>query len=129
MKKHIKRMAAPKSWAIPRKTSHWVTKPSPGPHRAERSMPLLSVVRDMLGLCDNSREARLIIGSRGITVDGRLMVVEYSDLPDDLAGADPEEPLAGELEVVALHVDRPGLVSHDVEAVLHPGDQRLEVRP
>lgn len=76
MKKHIKRMAAPKSWAIPRKTSHWVTKPSPGPHRAERSMPLLSVVRDMLGLCDNSREARLIIGSRGIAVDGRI-VTDY----------------------------------------------------
>jgi len=76
MKKHIKRMAAPKSWAIPRKTSHWVTKPSPGPHRTDKSMPLLSVVRDMLELCDNSREARLIIGSRSIAVDGRV-VTDY----------------------------------------------------
>jgi small subunit ribosomal protein S4e len=76
MKKHIKRMAAPKSWAIPRKTSHWVSKPSPGPHEADRSMPLLSVVRDMLELCDNSREARLVIGSRTIAVDGRV-VTDY----------------------------------------------------
>lgn len=76
MKKHIKRMAAPKSWAIPRKTSHWVSKPSPGPHEADRSMPLLSVVRDMLELCDNSREARFIIGSRTIAVDGRV-VTDY----------------------------------------------------
>lgn len=71
MKKHIKRMAAPKSWAIPRKTSHWVTKPRPGPHGTKESMPLLAVVRDMLKLCDNSREARFIIGGRGVAVDGK----------------------------------------------------------
>ncbi len=76
MKKHIKRMAAPKSWAIPRKTSHWVTKPRPGPHEGGKSMPLLAVVRDMLSLCDNSREARFIIGSREVAVDGRV-VTDY----------------------------------------------------
>jgi small subunit ribosomal protein S4e len=76
MKKHIKRMAAPKTWAIPRKTSHWVTKPRPGPHGTSESMPLLAVIRDMLKLCDNSREARLIIGSRGIAVDGDI-VTDY----------------------------------------------------
>lgn len=73
MKKHIKRMAAPKSWAVPRKTSHWITKPSPGPHGTQESMPLLAVVRDMLKLCDNSREARFIIGSRTIAVDGKIV--------------------------------------------------------
>jgi small subunit ribosomal protein S4e len=76
MKKHIKRMAAPSSWAIPRKTSHWVTKPRPGPHGTDESMPLLAVVRDMLKLCDNSREARFIIGGRGVTVDGKV-VTDY----------------------------------------------------
>jgi small subunit ribosomal protein S4e len=76
MKKHIKRMAAPKSWAVPRKTSHWVSKPSPGPHPWRESMPLLSVVRDMLRLCDNSREARFIIGKRMIKVDGKI-VTDY----------------------------------------------------
>jgi len=76
MKKHIKRMAAPKSWAVPRKTSHWVTKPRSGPHGFRDSMPLLAVVRDMLKLCDNSREARFIIGSRGVFVDGKV-VTDY----------------------------------------------------
>jgi small subunit ribosomal protein S4e len=76
MKKHLKRMAAPKSWAVPRKTSHWITKPSPGPHGTHESMPLLAVVRDMLKLCDNSREARFIIGSRTISVDGKI-VTDY----------------------------------------------------
>src|SRR5512136_2657244 len=76
MKKHIKRMAAPSSWAIPRKTSYRVTKPRPGPHGTIESMPLLAVVRDMLKLCDNSREARFIIGGRGIAVDGEI-VTDY----------------------------------------------------
>lgn len=73
MKKHMKRMAAPSTWPITRKTSHWVSKPSPGPHGTEDSMPLAMVVRDMLKLCDNAREARFIIGSRGISVDGRII--------------------------------------------------------
>ena len=76
MKKHIKRMAAPSSWAITRKTSHWVTKPRPGPHGTSESMPLLGVIRDMLALCDNSREARFIIGGRGVIVDGKI-VTDY----------------------------------------------------
>src|SRR4030042_6950194 len=76
MKKHMKRMAAPTTWAIPRKPSHWVTKPSPGPHGTRESMPLLAVVRDMLRLCDNAREARFIIGSRGVSVDGKI-VTDY----------------------------------------------------
>jgi small subunit ribosomal protein S4e len=76
MKKHIKRMAAPSTWAIPRKTSHWVTKPRPGPHGVRESIPLLAVVRDMLKLCDNSREARFIIGGRGVAVDGSI-VTDY----------------------------------------------------
>ena len=76
MKKHMKRMAAPSTWAITRKTSHWVSKPSPGPHGTEGSMPLAMVIRDMLKLCDNAREARFIIGGRGIHVDGRV-VTDY----------------------------------------------------
>jgi small subunit ribosomal protein S4e len=76
MKKHMKRMTAPRSWAVPRKISHWVTKPRPGPHTNVDSMPLLSVVRDMLKLCDNSREARFIIGGRDVQVDGKI-VTDY----------------------------------------------------
>jgi len=76
MSKHIKRMAAPSNWPVPRKTSYWVTKPRAGPHGVNESMPLLSVVRDMLKLCDNAREARFIIGSRQISVDGKI-VTDY----------------------------------------------------
>ncbi|MFQ6060058.1 MAG: 30S ribosomal protein S4e [Thermoplasmata archaeon] len=73
MKKHLKRLAAPRSWPLPRKTHKWITKPSPGPHPQERSMPLSLILRDLLGHCDTAREAKRIIGSRAILVDGRVV--------------------------------------------------------
>lgn len=71
MKKHMKRMTAPRSWTVTRKTSHWVSKPRPGPHGQLVSVPVGTVLRDMLKLCDNAREARFILGSRNLLVDGR----------------------------------------------------------
>lgn len=71
MKKHLKRLPAPRSWAIPRKTDFWVSKPSPGPHPVERSMPISVLLRDSLGVCDTAREARHILNARHVLVDGR----------------------------------------------------------
>lgn len=72
MSKHMKRLAMPTAWPIPRKTQVWVTKPTPGAHPIERSVPLLIVVRDLAKYCDTAREARRIIGERKILVDGRI---------------------------------------------------------
>ncbi len=73
MKKHLKRLAAPRSWSIARKTQKWAIKPSPGPHPQEWAIPLGSVLRDMLGHCDTGREAKRIIGSRNVMVDGKMV--------------------------------------------------------
>ncbi len=74
MKKHLKRLPAPRSWQIERKTQFWTVKPSPGPHPAERSVPVGLILRDMLGVCDTAREARYILNGRGILVDGRPVI-------------------------------------------------------
>jgi small subunit ribosomal protein S4e len=71
MSKHLKRLAAPTTWPVPRKTSIWVAKPSPGPHPLYMSIPLVTIVRDMGDYCDTSKEARRIIGRRKIHVDGK----------------------------------------------------------
>jgi small subunit ribosomal protein S4e len=71
MSKDMKRLTAPRSWPITRKTDFWVTKPSPGPHAIEGSMSVATVIRDMLRLCDTAKEARALIGERQILVDGR----------------------------------------------------------
>lgn len=68
--KHMKRLAAPKSWAIPRKGKTWVPKPSPGKHSNKNSIPLLIAMRDYLKLCDSGGEAKRILGQKDILVDG-----------------------------------------------------------
>ncbi|TLZ65041.1 MAG: 30S ribosomal protein S4e [Methanobacteriota archaeon] len=72
-KKHLKRLPAPRSWKIERKTAFWTMKPSPGPHPVEESVPVGLVLRDMLKVCDTAREARAILGSRTVFVDGRTV--------------------------------------------------------
>lgn len=73
MKKHLKRLPAPRSWALSRKTDFWVAKPSPGPHPIEASVPLGLILRDMLKVCDTAREARHILNNRHVLVDGRAV--------------------------------------------------------
>jgi len=70
--RHLKRLAAPAFWPIARKEFKWVVKPSPGPHPIERSLPLLVVVRDVLGLAETAREAKRIISDGKIFIDGRV---------------------------------------------------------
>ncbi|MDI9623927.1 MAG: 30S ribosomal protein S4e [Methanothermobacter sp.] len=70
-RKHLKRFKSPRHWPIPPKESKWTVKPSPGPHSMENSLPLLIIVRDILGVADTSREAKKIINSGEIFIDGR----------------------------------------------------------
>ncbi|MCD6448566.1 MAG: 30S ribosomal protein S4e [Thermoplasmata archaeon] len=71
MAAHLKRLKAPRTWRIERKVAKWTVKPSPGPHPVDRSIPLLLIVRDFLGLADTGKEARKIIAAREILVDGK----------------------------------------------------------
>jgi len=71
--KHMKRLTAPRTWQVTRKTSRWIVKPSPGPHPIEEAVPLTIVLRDMLHHCDTYQEAKQIIGARNILADGRIV--------------------------------------------------------
>jgi small subunit ribosomal protein S4e len=70
--RHQKRVTIPVSWPIARKTKKWVAKTSPGPHSAEDSIPLLTVIRDMLKVADNAREVKRILYEGKVLVDGRV---------------------------------------------------------
>ena len=70
-RKHLKRYKAPKSWPIHPKEDTWTVKPAPGTHAIEDSLPLLVIIRDILGLADNSREAKRLINTGNVLIDGR----------------------------------------------------------
>ena len=57
MSNDMKRLTAPRSWPVPRKSHVWITSPSPGPHSIEVSMPIMVIIRDMLHLATPLRKA------------------------------------------------------------------------
>jgi small subunit ribosomal protein S4e len=79
MSKHLKRQAAPRTWKVPRKTSTWVVRPSPGAHPLEMGISISYIVKDYLGYTDSTREARRVIGNRKVMVDNKP-VREYKHI-------------------------------------------------
>src|SRR4030042_1686301 len=77
--KHLKRLPAPANWPIHRKEFKWVAKPKPGPHSVERSLPLLLIVREILGFVKTRNEAKIMLSAGQIKVDGR--VIREDDYP------------------------------------------------
>ena len=73
MSDHLKRITVPRSWNIGRKAHFWATKPEPGPHSLEGSVPLVIVLRDYLHVCDTAREARRILGDGKVLLDQRVV--------------------------------------------------------
>jgi small subunit ribosomal protein S4e len=68
----LKRVAAPRAWTVPRKGTKWIKRPSPGPHAQDQSIPLLLVVRDLRKIAHSAREARILLRSGSVKVDGKI---------------------------------------------------------
>lgn len=71
MKNHLKRISAPKSWEIARKTEPFVAKPNPGMHSLEFGFSLSFAMRDMLKLANTKKEVKDIIKNQEVLVDGK----------------------------------------------------------
>ncbi len=70
---HLKRLVAPRSWSIARKKRTWTTKPMPGKHSLEGAIPISTILRDYLNVCDNNREAKIIINDGAVMIDQRVV--------------------------------------------------------
>jgi len=67
--RHLKRIAAPKALPLPKKTTVWFKKGKPGAHALAQSIPLLSLLRDMLKVAATKWEAKKIIAAGDVLVD------------------------------------------------------------
>jgi len=70
--RHLKRMPAPAFWPLHRKEFQWAPKPIAGPHPAEKCLPLMLIVRDVLHYAKDAREAKIILSEGRIKVDGKV---------------------------------------------------------
>ncbi len=69
----LKRRAAPRKWPVARKGTKWIARPAPGPHPQEESIPVLLVLRDVLGIARSAREVRLLLRDGKVRVDGKVV--------------------------------------------------------
>lgn len=74
--KHLKRLAAPKSWKVVRKSSKLIVRPRGS---LEASMPVALLLREKLGVVATRREVRRIMNDGVVSIDGR--VVKEDKLP------------------------------------------------
>jgi small subunit ribosomal protein S4e len=68
----MKRLTMPRSWPLPRKSSVWIQKPNPCGHPLDLCMPMGVILRDILGVAQNRREAKKILHSKQVMVDGGI---------------------------------------------------------
>jgi len=66
----MKRLAAPRSWDIARKSNRFIFKPVPGPHPIAAAYPLGVVVRDLASMANLSRELKFMLKTGKVKVDG-----------------------------------------------------------
>ncbi|TFF99809.1 MAG: 30S ribosomal protein S4e [Promethearchaeota archaeon] len=71
--KRLKRLNTQKFIQIKRKHGKFFVNPSPGPHPKRFCLPLLHIVRDLLEIVDNHREAKKLIGLGYFKVDGKVV--------------------------------------------------------
>jgi small subunit ribosomal protein S4e len=69
MSNHQKRLSVPKSWPVERKESTFTVKADAGPH-GEAGVPLVIVLRDVLGYVDDRKEARYALSQGSVRVNG-----------------------------------------------------------
>jgi len=89
---HQKRLSVPKSWPVSRKTETYTVKADAGPH-GEDGVPLVVLLRDVLGYVDSAREARYALEQGSVLVNGDA-VSDYRrpiGMFDILAFAEREE--------------------------------------
>jgi small subunit ribosomal protein S4e len=69
MTEHQKRLSAPESWPVARKTATFTVKAAGGPH-GDDGVPLVIVLRDVLGYVDSTKEAKYAVNTEGVLVNG-----------------------------------------------------------
>ena len=69
MSNHQKRLSVPESWPVERKTETFTVKAGAGPH-GESGVPLLIVLRDVLGYVDSRKEARYALDQGSVLING-----------------------------------------------------------
>ncbi len=69
-KNHLKRITAPKTWKVERKTKPFVTKPNPGAHSYDLCVSINTFLKQYVELTTTTKETKYILTHETIEVNG-----------------------------------------------------------
>ncbi|CAA6672106.1 unnamed protein product [Spirodela intermedia] len=72
LKKHLKRLNAPRHWMLDKLGGAFAPKPSSGPHKARECLPLILILRNKLKYALTYRDVVAILMQRQVLVDGKV---------------------------------------------------------
>ncbi len=68
-KQHLKRIKAPKTWTLRKKEHMFTLRPTPGAHSRDTSIPLLIIIRDILGFAKTKQEVVTLLHGKNVLVN------------------------------------------------------------
>ncbi|MFP4523025.1 MAG: 30S ribosomal protein S4e [Candidatus Nanoarchaeia archaeon] len=71
VKQHLKRLASPNTWPIPKKTLSFVKRPYPGAHKLHFQISISVFLRDMAKVVKSNKEAKYVLHKKLCFVDGK----------------------------------------------------------
>lgn len=71
VKNHLKRINAPKSWPVKRKSDVFITRPNTGAHGFNYGMAISTLFKEVMGVCKTTKEVANVINHKNILVDGK----------------------------------------------------------
>ncbi|MDE1873842.1 MAG: hypothetical protein KGI04_01850 [Candidatus Micrarchaeota archaeon] len=119
--RHLNRLASSTYPRVSKKISKYIAKPAAGRHALGRSIALVVLVRDKLGLAATAGEVRKIINAGGVQVNGRLAVDDRYPL-----GFGDVVTFAGSKESYSIGIDKAGNIKLD-KASGRAGSRTLKV--
>lgn len=105
--KHLKRLAAPATWNVKRKSTKFIARPNPCGHPLDMAIPLIVFMREIGSYAKTTKEVKTIIREKHILVNGRRRY-DYRDAAgflDVIEMGDPQE-------TVRIIVDKRGKISY-----------------
>jgi len=71
VKNHIKRIRAPKTWRIMRKSNTFITKPNPGAHNQSLGLSINTFLKEVVFITKTTKETKYLLTKQKVIVNGK----------------------------------------------------------
>ena len=71
MKRHLKRISAPKTWDIKRKANKFIARPFPSGHKLEHTVSISTLLKEMIKTAKTTKDIKYILNNKEVLINGK----------------------------------------------------------